>query len=153
MVQKSGNALREQLLTMKRQMEVLFSESFKVENADRESPVHPGPWEPLMDVWEGADFWCLIADLPGVVDEDLHVELAEKKLTIRGNREASPGPEKIKAVQLERPAGTFSRTFTLPEDAQEESVKAEFRHGVLTVTVSKTRGPQVTSQKVQVRVG
>ncbi len=105
-----------------------------------------------MDVWEGADLWFLIADLPGVADEDLHVELAEKKLTIRGNRERSPGHEKIKAVQLERPAGTFSRTFTLPEDAQEESVKAEFRNGVLTVAVSKTCGHQVTSQRVQVRV-
>ena len=156
MVQTSGNALMEQLLAMKRRMEVLFSESFKVENAARDLPdsvVHPGPWEPLMDVWEGADLWYLIADLPGVADEDLHVELAEQKLTIRGNREASPGPEKIKAVQLERPAGTFSRTFTLPEDALEESVKAEFRHGVLTVAVSRNRGHQVTSQRVQVRVG
>jgi len=155
-VQTSGNAIVEQLHTMKRRMEVLFSESFKGEQAESDLPdseVDSEPWEPAVDVWEAADLWLLIADLPGVAEEDLHVELAEKQITLRGKRKTSPGRQKMKAAQVERFAGTFSRTFTLPEDAQEESVKAEFKHGVLTVAVSRILGSSVTTQKVQVRTG
>ncbi len=156
MVQTPENTLIEQLHTMKQRMEVLFSESFKVERVDadvRNADAQAVSWEPLMDIWETADEWFLAADLPGVPDEDLHVELAEKYLTVRGKRTTSGGPEAMKAVRRERPAGTFSRTFALPEDAQEDSVKAELRHGVLTVIVSKPSGPQPTSQKVPVITG
>ncbi len=156
MVQTPGNAIVEQLHTMKRRMEVLFSESFKGEQAEGDLPdsgVDSEPWEPAVDIWEGADLWLLIADIPGVAEEDLHVELAEKQLTIRGKRKTSPGRQKMKAAQAERPAGAFSRAFVLPEDAQGDSVKAEFKHGVLTVAVSRGLGSSVTTQKVQVRAG
>jgi HSP20 family protein len=154
-VQTSGNAIVEQLHTMKRRMEVLFSESFKAEQGEKDLPdsgVEPELWEPSVDIWEAPDLWLLIADLPGVADEDLHVELAEKQLTIRGKRKTSPGREEIKAAQLERPVGSFSRTFILPGDAQVESVKAEFKHGVLTVAVSRDIESPITAQKVQVVV-
>ena len=156
MIQTPGNTVIEQLHTMKQRMEVLFSESFKTGKAEPdvpESAAHSEAWEPLMDVWEAADGWFLVADLPGVADKDLHVELAEKQLTVRGNRATSPEHEKMKAIRLERPAGAFSRTFALPEDAQEDSVKAELRHGVLTVAVSRNCAPQATSQKVPVHTG
>jgi len=135
---------------------VLFSESFKGEQAESDLPdseVDSEPWEPAVDVWEAADLWLLIADLPGVADEDLHVELAERQLTIRGKRKTSPDRQVMKAAQVERAAGTFSRTFLLPEDTQGESIKAEFKHGVLTVAVSRILGSSVTTQKVQVRTG
>ena len=141
---------------MKQRMEVLFSESFK-EEQDPADPsdiaVDARPWEPAMDIWESAGLWLLAADLPGVADEDFHVEIAEKHLTIRGHRKTSPSHEKMKAAQIERPAGTFLRIFNLPEDAEKESIKAEFKRGVLTVAVSKVIGSERTRQKVPVRSG
>jgi len=150
------NGIVEKLHTMKQRMEVLFSENFKPEQvaADvSEAAADLEPWQPPMDIWESAGLWLLTADLPGVADEDLHVELAERRLTIRGNRTTSPAHAKMKAAQIERPPGAFERTFNLPEDADKESLKAEFRRGVLTVAVCRTLGPQAPPQKVQVRAG
>jgi HSP20 family protein len=151
----SENGIVQKLHTMKQRMEVLFSESFKVEEglsdvADVAADLEP--WEPSIDIWESAGLWLLTADLPGVADEDLHVEIAQRQLTVRGNRKTSPSYETLKAAQIERPAGAFMRTFDLPEDVKEGSLKAEFRRGVLTVAVSKAIGPEVAPQKVQVRV-
>jgi HSP20 family protein len=152
----SGDGLVEKLHTMKQRMEVLFSASFKGEQDETELPdavVHLEFWEPSIDLWESGGSWLLTADLPGLADQDLHVELAEKQLTIRGNRNISPASGAMNAVQRERPAGSFSRTFTLPGDAQADSVEAELKNGVLTVTVSRGFGAPVTPQKVKVRAG
>jgi len=152
----SADGIVEKLHTMKQRMEFLFSESFKAELNQTGSPdaaVGLELWEPSMDIWESDGLWLVTADLPGVADEDLHVEIAERRLTIRGNRRTSVADEGMNPVQIERPAGTFVRTFNLPEDAQEQSIKAEFRRSVLTVAVSKTLGPEATPQKVRVRAG
>ena len=156
MAQSVEDNLIEQLHTMKRRMEVLFSESFKAARADPGTPeaaAQSAAWEPLMDIWETPDGWFLAADLPGVAEEDLQVEVAEKQLTVRGKRATSAEQETMKAITLERPTGAFRRSFTLPEDAREDSVKAELRHGVLTVAVPRSYGTQATSQRVQVRTG
>jgi HSP20 family protein len=154
--QTMDNGIVEKLYTMKQRMEVLFLESFKAEQVTTDVPdtsVDLERWEPSMDIWESADLWLLTADLPGVSDEDLHVEVAEKQLTIRGNRKTSPAHANMKAAQIERQAGAFRRAFTLPEDVQRESVKAEFRRGVLTVAVSRALGPEVSPQKIRVHTG
>jgi HSP20 family molecular chaperone IbpA len=152
----SGDGIVEKLHTMKQRMEVLFSASFKGEQGEAESPVAVvdlEPWEPPIDLWESEGSWLLTADLPGLADQDLHVELAERQLTLGGSRKTTPASGAMKAVHRERPSGSFSRTFTLPGDAQADSVEAELKNGVLTVTVSRGSGPSVTSQKVKVRAG
>jgi HSP20 family protein len=154
--QTSENVIVEKLHTMKQRMELLFSESFKAEQSQEgstDTALGHGLWEPSMDIWESDSLWLVTADLPGVADEDLHVEIAERRLTIRGNRKTLAVHEAMSPAQIERPAGTFLRTFNLPEAAEEQSIKAEFRRGVLTVAVSKTLGPEATPQKVRIRAG
>jgi HSP20 family protein len=150
----SEEGIVEQLHTMKRRMEVLFSASFQGGSDEADSPdpvVDVGPWEPAIDLWQSGSSWLLIADLPGLTEEDFHVELAERQLTLRGSRRTLPASGPMKAVQRARSAGSFSLAFILPEDARADSVEAALKNGVLTVTVSLGPGESVIPQKVTVR--
>jgi HSP20 family protein len=145
-----------QLQEMKQRMDQLFTESFesrKPRSDAAETSEHLDRWEPLMDIWESEGSWLLVMDLPGVADEDLQVEFAENKLTVKGVRKPMHGPEERKAAQIERPQGAFSRTFVLPGKIRQETIKAELRQGELTLLISKEPGPQAARQRVEVRSG
>jgi HSP20 family protein len=144
----------DQLYEMKQRMEVLFSKSFGTEKETSdltEASRASISWAPSMDVWESANEWVLLADLPGVADEDLWVELLGNKLTVRGNRRTSALGEEVKPVQLQRSEGAFSQTFSVPGDIRADAITAELRHGVLTITVPKGPGSQRSLHKVQVQ--
>ena len=141
---------------MKQRMDELFTESFKAGRRRTDSHETTGPskpWEPFMDIWESGDSWLLIVDLPGVRYEDLQVELAENHLTVKGTRKPLSAHEGMEAVQIERPQGAFLRTFVLPGNIREETIKAELKQGVLTVVIAKEPGSQATQQRVQIRAG
>jgi len=150
------NPIFAQLHEMKQRMDELFTESFKAGKPGTDSPETMGqskPWEPLMDVWESGDSWLLVVDLPGVAYQDLQVELAENQLTLKGKRRPLPAHEGMQAAHSERSQGAFLRTFMLPGNICEETIKAELKQGVLTVVIAKEPGSQVTQQRVQVRAG
>jgi HSP20 family protein len=151
-----ANTIVDQLHAMRQRMDVLFSESFEAEESGGDVCGANAPeeaWTPLVDVWDSGDEWLLIADLPGVSDHDLQVELVENQLTVRGNRRTTTAHGEMKVARRERLGGAFSRTFELPDHARVEAIKAELKHGVLTVTVPKDPGSRATPQKVQIRTG
>ena len=155
-VRNSRNPIVNQLHAMKQRMDVLYSRSFEdaQEEADHsEAGAQSGSFKPPVDIWESGNELLIVLDLPGVADKDLQVEFIENRLTIRGNRRTSSPQKEMKAVQIERQDGTFSRFFILPDNTREESIKAEFKHGVLIVAIPKDPGPQATTQKVPVRAG
>lgn len=157
MAQTGDNPIAGQLHAMKQRMEALYSRSFTDSStgpADHsEMAGGQGFFQPPVDVWETAKEWLILVDLPGVGQEDFHVELIEDRLVIRGHRKTAPVLDGTAAAPLERPDGTFSRTFVLPADTRAEAIKAELKHGVLTVAITKNHGLPVASQQVQVRPG
>jgi HSP20 family protein len=101
---------------------------------------------PPVDVREEAARFVIEADLPGVAPADVEVTAEKGVLTLRGERksekrEADPGYER-----LERVTGSFTRRFTLPENAQADAIKARFTHGVLEVSIPKM--PVVAAKRV-----
>jgi HSP20 family protein len=90
------------------------------------------------------------ADLPGVKEQDLEVTLTGNRLTIAGKREAEREEKTDTYYACERSYGSFSRSFTLPDGADGEHLRAELKDGVLAVAVPKK--PEVQPKKVQVRV-
>jgi HSP20 family protein len=94
-------------------------------------------WAPPIDVIETADEYLIQADLPGVNKGDLSVTLQRGELTLMGTRAAEPLAEGARYVFNERPYGTFTRTFVVPEWADASHIQAEFKHGVLTVKLQK----------------
>ncbi len=78
----------------------------------------------------------LAADLPGLTQADVRLEVHRGVLTLSGERK-NTSPEGYRPLRKERRGYQFSRSFTLPEDADVERVEATMKNGVLTVTVGK----------------
>ena len=107
----------------------------------------PG-WTPPVDLFETSATFVLTAELPGLRREDIDIHAEESRIVIRGERPA--GHLTCEQYHLvERGHGRFSRAFVLPEPADIESVTADFKDGVLTVTIPKAGGRG--ARKVDVR--
>jgi HSP20 family protein len=94
-------------------------------------------WHPAMDLVETEDHFVLKADLPGVVESDVKVELEDNVLTIAGERRHEEEAKSGGYYRLERATGVFSRSLTLPEGIDPEAVQASFDKGVLEVRIPK----------------
>ena len=96
-----------------------------------------GRLAPSVDVTEDEGNYIVTAELPGTKREDVTVELEDEVLTIRGEKRNERDEKKEKRRIVERSYGTFSRSFTLPSNADGERISAKFENGVLTVTIAK----------------
>lgn len=97
---------------------------------------------PTFDVVENGDSYLLTADLPGVREEDLEITLHQNRLTVSGKRDAEERKEGESYYLYERRHGSFSRSFSLPEDADAESVDAKLEDGVLRLRIGKSAEAQ-----------
>ncbi len=108
-------------------------------------------WTPAMDVVETDDHYVLRADLPGVSEGDVKIEVDDNVLTVSGERKSSNEETKQGYYRVERSYGHFSRTLTLPEGVDADSINATFDRGVLEVKVPKPE--QRKPRKVEISVG
>jgi HSP20 family protein len=92
---------------------------------------------PEIEIKETQDSYVICADLPGVRDEDLEVSVTGNRLSVSGKREQETRREDDRYFAYERSYGSFSRSFTLPEGADLDSLSADLASGVLTITVPK----------------
>jgi HSP20 family protein len=108
-------------------------------------------WMPAMDLVETADHFVLRADLPGMSEEDVNIEVEDRVLTVSGERKAEQTENKDGYHRVERAFGSFSRSLTLPEGVDAESVSASFDKGVLEVQIPKPE--QRKPRKISIGVG
>ena len=108
-------------------------------------------WSPAMDLVETDDHYVLRADLPGVSEGDVKIELDDNVLTISGERKSAHKETKEGYYRVERAYGSFSRTLTLPEGVDADSISASFDRGVLEVQIPKPE--QRKPRKVEISVG
>ncbi|WP_028063615.1 Hsp20/alpha crystallin family protein [Solirubrobacter soli] len=108
-------------------------------------------WMPAMDLIETGDHFVLRADLPGLSEEDVNIEVEERVLTISGERKAEHAENKDGYHRVERAFGSFSRSLTLPEGVNAEAVAATFDRGVLEVRIPKPE--QRKPRKISIGVG
>jgi len=94
-------------------------------------------WIPAMDLAEDQGDYVVRADLPGVSENDVTIELRDNVLTISGERKSEHQERKPGYYRIERAAGRFSRSLTLPKGVDPESVRANFDNGVLEVRIPK----------------
>jgi len=94
-------------------------------------------WLPTVDVKETDKELTFKAELPGLTEDDINVELNAGVLTIRGEREFKEDEEKDDYVRIERSYGAFQRTFSIDVPVEADQIKAEYKQGVLTVTLPK----------------
>ena len=94
-------------------------------------------WTPAMDLFERDDHFVLRADLPGMSEEDVKIELEDTTLTVSGEPKAEHEDRGEGYYRVERAFGTFARTLTLPQGVDPEAVTASFDRGVLEIRVPK----------------
>src|SRR5213075_380268 len=94
-------------------------------------------WTPLADITEDDKEYLIKAELPEVEKEDVKVTVENGVLTISGERNFEKEEKKKKYHRVERGYGSFVRTFALPEDADADRVKAQFKQGILEVHLPK----------------
>ena len=111
----------------------------------------PRRWMPAMDLLETDDDFVLRADLPGMTESDVNVELEDNVLTISGERKSEHEEKREGYYRVERAFGSFSRSLTLPQGVDADSVNASFEKGVLEVRVPKPE--QRKPRKITIGVG
>jgi HSP20 family protein len=94
-------------------------------------------WAPAMDLVEADDHFVLKADLPGLGDDDVTIEVQDGTLTISGERKSEHETREKGWYRLERSFGRFSRSLTLPEGVDADKIEASFDKGVLEVRIPK----------------
>ena len=94
-------------------------------------------WMPAMDLVESGDHFVLRADLPGMSEEDVNIELEDSTLTISGERKTEHEESQEGYYRVERASGSFQRSLTLPKGVDPEAVTASFDRGVLEVRIPK----------------
>jgi HSP20 family protein len=99
-------------------------------------------WMPAMDLVETDGHFLLSADLPGLTEKDVSIEVEDRVLTVSGERKATHDAAKEGYHRVERAFGSFSRSLTLPEGIDAEAVEASFENGVLEVRIPKPEQPK-----------
>ncbi len=109
------------------------------------------PWAPAVDILETENELVLKADLPGIDMKNIQIEFEQGTLTVKGERPFEKKSDNgVGYHRIERSYGQFTRCFSVPETVDAEHVKAEYRGGVLTVTLPKKEAAKPRTIKVQV---
>jgi HSP20 family protein len=106
---------------------------------------------PSFDVKETKEAFLFKADLPGVKESELEISHNGNRLSIAGKREAEERKDGENYFMFERSFGSFQRTFTLPESADVDQIKADLSAGVLSIVIPKRTASQ--PRKVSINVG
>jgi len=110
-------------------------------------------WVPSVDVYETENELVIKADLPEIEEKDLDVRVENNMLTVRGERKFEQKVKEENYLRMERSYGAFSRSFSLPNTVDAQAVKAEYKDGVLSVTLPKRAESKPKQVKINVTNG
>ncbi|HMD58133.1 MAG TPA: Hsp20/alpha crystallin family protein [Solirubrobacteraceae bacterium] len=125
-----------ELQTIQQEMNRLFGTVFDSQ-ASGVAGVSARRWIPAMDLVEESDHYVLTADLPGLSEDEVKVEVEGNVLTVSGERRSEVSERKEGYYRVERASGAFSRSLTLPEGVDPDSIEASFERGVLKLRIPK----------------
>lgn len=137
------------LSSLQEQVNRLFESNFP----SRGSESTLTAWAPAVDVYETENELVIKADLPDVSEMDLDVRVENNMLTIHGERKFEQRVKEENYLRMERSYGSFSRSFSLPNSVNTEAIKAEYKDGVLNITLPKRAESKPKQVKVAVSNG
>jgi HSP20 family protein len=140
-----------ELNTIQSEMNRLFNTFFEGSSPANGTASQLRRWIPAMDLVEGDDYFELRADLPGLSENDVNIEVEDSVLTISGERKSEHEERKDGYYRVERASGHFHRSLTLPEGVDPEGIKASFDKGVLELRIPKPE--QRKPRKVTISAG
>lgn len=110
-------------------------------------------WAPAVDIYETEHELVVKADLPDVDPKDIDIRVENNVLTIRGERKFEKKVDEDNYLRVERAYGSFSRSFSLANTVNPEAIKADYRNGVLTLSIPKREEAKLKQIKVNVGDG
>jgi HSP20 family protein len=135
------------LLVLQDRMNRLFEDATHRRGREKSDDVERGDWTPAADIYETETEYVIAIDIPGTSREALELEVEGKHLVVKGTRVI----EELKQHRSERPRGRFVRTFTVPESVDESTIGAEYKDGVLQISLPKRK--EQKAQRVEIKVG
>lgn len=135
--------------SMHRQLENWMDRSFRVTAG--ETPERRLTLTPRMDIAETEKGYELTADLPGMKDRDVDVSVSNDVLTITGERTYEQESDERSVHLSERGFGAFKRSFTLPDDVDQDHVQARLKNGVLAIFLPKSEEVTPPSRQIKVK--
>ena len=125
----------------------LFEDNF---TGDRSGHADLATSAPPVDIYETENELVVKADLPDLQEKDIDVRVENNTLTIRGERKFSKDVNEDNYLRIERAYGSFTRSFSLPNTVSSESIRAEYRNGVLTLHMAKREESKPKQIKISV---
>jgi len=108
-------------------------------------------WEPSLDLSETKESFLLKAELPGMDPKELDISLSGDVLSVRGEKREEKKEEGESYHVVERRYGTFSRLLRLPAGVESDKISAEYKNGVLSITLPKS--PEAKEKEIKIKVG
>lgn len=108
-------------------------------------------WAPRVDISENDKAFTIKAEIPGVKREDVKISIEDRVLSIRGESRQEKESKDEKMHRVERFYGSFSRSFSLPENVDTDKVDAGFKDGLLTLVVPKTEAAKPKSIDIKIK--
>ena len=136
------------LTPLRRRMDSLFDDFFGDLFDGRQTDLARG-WNPKVDIFEEDDQFVVKAELPGVEKDKIAIDINGRVLTVKGERASENEVKEKNYYRQECAYGTFQRSFTLPNETDSEQIKAEYKDGVLRVSIPKPEARQ--PKKITVR--
>ncbi|HEX3037252.1 MAG TPA: Hsp20/alpha crystallin family protein, partial [Thermodesulfobacteriota bacterium] len=115
--------------------------------AERKEP-QAGSWVPAADIYETESGYVVKADFPGVKKENIQIDVHDGTLTLKAEKKFEEKESKDNYLRVERAYGSFVRSFRLPKNVDAEKIEAEYKDGVLEVTLPKKE--EAKPKKIQV---
>jgi len=137
------------LLVLQDRMNRLFEDATQRrarEESEVSDEVERSDWTPAADVYETETGYMIAMDLPGISRDVLELEVEENRLIVKGTRVI----EELKQHRAERPHGRFVRTFSVPGSVNQSVITADYKDGVLQITLPKRKEPK--AQRVEIKV-
>ena len=137
------------LVTLQDRMNRLFDESVRNVRTGDEA-LSSATWSPAVDIYETANEVVVKAELPEVNQSDIDIQVENNTLTLRGERKLDKETKQENFHRIERAYGVFSRSFTLPSTVDQERIKADYKDGILRISLPKREASKPKQIKVAI---
>lgn len=137
------------MITLRDRMDRLFEDSLNRFRGGEEDLTH-STWSPAVDIYETTENIIIKAEIPGVNKKDISVEVKGDSLYLKGDRKFEKELKEENYHRMERSYGSFSRVFSLPTSVAQDKIKANFKHGVLQISIPKLEEERDASVNIDV---
>ncbi len=145
-ITRTNSTPSKSLSSFRRNIDTLFDDFFKLDSSD----LFESQWLPEIDVIDEGGQILIKADVAGIEEKDLDVNLENNLLTISGKRMEEKKESGKNFVVSERKSGSFTRSVSLPAGVRAEDISADLKNGVLLITVKK--GEQIESKQIKIDI-